>query len=394
MSDRVIDVVVAGHICLDLIPDFSLQTSSTDQLFQPGKLINVGPALRTLGGAVSNTGLALHHLGLNTRLMGKIGSDLFGRAILSILHQHAPSLAEDMLQDLNAHTSYSIVISPPGRDRVFFHHPGANDTFHASDVPLEKLGGARLFHFGYPPLMQAIYQDGGESFALLLQRLQANHYLTSLDMALPDPASEAGRANWRAWLKRVLPHVDLFLPSVEEIAFMLHGPHHSQPLDGALLSELAAELLELGASVVALKAGNHGLYIRTTSNHAKLARLQPSLQDNLESWLEREIYSSCYSVTVAGTTGAGDCTIAGFLAGFLHGLTLEETLTSAVAVGACSVECPDATSGIPPWSTLQQRIQAGWQKNPLTLSLEGWQPDPLSLFWLGPHDVISVDPTL
>ena len=31
-------------------------------------------------------------------------------------------------------TSYSIVLAPPGIDRVFLHHPGANDTFCADDV--------------------------------------------------------------------------------------------------------------------------------------------------------------------------------------------------------------------------------------------------------------------
>jgi len=83
--------------------------------------------------------------------MGKVGDDILGRAILDFLRRHDPRLADGMIVAAGEPSSYTIVISPPGVDRMFLHCPGANDTFGAADVAYDRLGSARLFHFGYPP---------------------------------------------------------------------------------------------------------------------------------------------------------------------------------------------------------------------------------------------------
>lgn len=65
----------------------------------------------------------------------------------------------------------------------------------------------------------------------------------SLDMSLPDPDSESGGVDWGSWLARVLPHVDLFAPNLEEILFMLDRPHYrrlSDPDEAASVPARAA----------------------------------------------------------------------------------------------------------------------------------------------------------
>ena len=91
------EVVVAGHICLDIIPSLEQRQGSLDKLLVPGTLVKVGPAVVSTGGAVSNTGIALHRLGVPTRLMGKVGDDILGRAILDVLRSHNPALADGMI---------------------------------------------------------------------------------------------------------------------------------------------------------------------------------------------------------------------------------------------------------------------------------------------------------
>ena len=59
----------------------------------------MGPAVCATGGAVSNTGLALHHLGVPTSLLGKVGVDLFGGETLNVLRRIDPRLAEGMIVD-------------------------------------------------------------------------------------------------------------------------------------------------------------------------------------------------------------------------------------------------------------------------------------------------------
>ena len=214
-------VAVAGHICLDIIPSFHSENRNFSDILVPGKLIDVGPAAMATGGSVSNTGIALHRLGIQTLMIGKIGPDQFGNMVLGLLNAQDPSLTRGMKIDSSGSTSYTIVISPPGRDRMFFHCPGVNDTFGNADIKDEQINGIRLFHFGYPPLMRKMFRHGARELEELFQRARKKGIITSLDMAKPDPESEAGRANWTRILERVLPYVDLFLPSLDEILFMI-----------------------------------------------------------------------------------------------------------------------------------------------------------------------------
>jgi len=315
------EAIVAGHICLDIIPTFERPV-----MIVPGKLFKIGPAVVSTGGAVSNTGIALQRLGVRTRLIGKVGDDIFGRAIREIAG------SDGMIVAKGETSSYTVVISPPGVDRAFLHCPGANDTFRAADVTDAALRGAKLFHFGYPPLMRRMYRDGGRELASLFRRVKRLGLTTSLDMVMVDPKSEAGRVDWPALLRRVLPYVDIFLPSLDEMQVMIG---HRPP------AAIATQLRDWGAGIVGLKLGDKGLFVR---------------------WPDRERVAPCFKVNVVGTTGAGDATIAGFLAGLLRGLPPDDVMTMAVAVGACCCEAADATSGIRPWREVQRRIAGGWAR--------------------------------
>lgn len=398
MHEPPVQIAVAGHICLDVIPTFGPRSGRAETVLVPGKLVAVGSAVTATGGAVSNVGLALHRLGVPTRLMGKVGDDLFGRAVLDVLARYDPRLAAGMIVAAGEPTSYSVVINEPGRDRIFLHCPGANDTFAGSDIAETALTGLRVFHFGYPPLMRRMYADGGVELAALLRWVKDHGVTTGLDMALPDADSEAGRVDWLRLLERVLPHVDYFLPSVDEIAAMLpdraevpapgaaEGAAGQAEVDGHLLSALAGRLLSLGAAVVALKLGDQGLYLRTTAAPARLDAMGAGRPSHRAAWCGRELLAPCFQVQVAGTTGAGDCTIAGFFTGVLDGLDPEGALRAAVAVGACSVEQMDATSGVPPWEAVQQRLRGGWARRSVAIPLPGWRWDDAVALWRGPHD--------
>lgn len=382
--------VVAGHICLDIIPTFDPRQPRSG-MPAPGQLVNVGPAALSTGGAVSNTGLALHRLGIRTRLMGKIGDDLFGRAILDVLRRRDPALAAGMIVS-DSPSSYTVVISPPGVDRSFLHCPGANDTFGAADVAPDQVADATVFHFGYPPIMARMHAGDGAELVELFRRVQGVGVITSLDMAHVDVDAPAGRVDWAGLLQRTLPYVDFFLPSLDEVFFMLDRARYQAACaamderglvaqgGSALLSEIAARLLEMGAAVVGLKLGDQGIYLRTTADAARLARLGLPA-----TWRERELLAPTFQVQVVGTTGAGDCAIAGFLAALLRGHGPEDALTAAVGAGACNVEAADAISGVPTWDDLQARIAAGWPRLPLRIALDGWTQQIAGL-WAGPHD--------
>ncbi len=389
-------VIVAGHICLDIIPQLSgMSREAFERSFTPGHLVECGPTALSTGGAVSNVGLALHRLGIPTRLMGKIGPDLFGQAVRQIVEGRGAGLADGMIVDPAAATSYSVCINPPEVDRIFLHYPGPNDTFSAADVRYDLTAAAQLFHFGYPPLMRCMYENDGAELITILRRVRADGVTTSLDMTFPDPSAPAGRADWVKILRGALPYVNIFLPSIEEILFMLRratyealrtrfGADLLQGITPELLTDLGDELLGLGVKIAGLKLGERGFYLRT-ADRAAIAGMGRAAPADPAAWADQELWAPCFRVEVVGTTGAGDAAIAGFIAGLLRGLTPAAALTAAVAAGACNVEAADALSGIRPWDETLGRIAAGWPRHVLTIDASGWWFDAGHGLWVRRH---------
>ncbi len=374
--------VVAGHICLDIIPaiDHRIQ-------LEPGRLYEVGAPTIATGGAVSNTGVALHILGIDTVLMGKIGNDSFGRSILDVLRGYAPALAEGMVVVDGAVSSYSVVVNIPGVDRIFLHCPGANNSFGSADLDLARLRGAGVFHFGYPAFMAATYANGGAELVRMYRLAKEAGVTTSLDLGMPDPGGPGGKADWGAILRAVLPTVDVFLPSADELLYALDRGRFGQGdnLGAGDLSRLGARLLELGTAVAAIKLGSRGLYLRTAAA-ARLKAMGPAAPADVAAWADRELWFPVFQLDrVVGTTGAGDSAIAGFLAALLRGLDVEAAGRFANAVGACNCEAADALSGLRSWDATAQRIAAGWKTVPLAVREPGWRLGDHGI-WHGPAD--------
>ena len=376
--------MVAGHICLDITPVFNPDNKgSFSEIFSPGKLINVGEAVLSTGGAVANTGQAMAKLGVDVLLNGKVGDDAFGGLIKQLV---GLDMANCLKTVSGQDSSYSIVLALPGLDRVFLHNPGTNDTFTAEDIDYGSLKSCSLLHFGYPTLMKKFYENQGDELVEMFQRAKETGVVTSLDMTLPDPNSESGRLDWRKIFKKVLPYVDIFLPSIEEIAFMLdrdlfekrkveagsEDPVFSYTAaDCSLFSE---ELIEMGTSVVAIKNGIRGYYLRT-ADKKRLSSVGSVLESDLGLWSQRELWAGSYKADKFGSaTGAGDATIAGFLTAFLRGLGPVECLQVANTVGWQNVREVDAISGIEDWQrTLEMVKDKSRQRNALEINESGWQ---------------------
>jgi sugar/nucleoside kinase (ribokinase family) len=344
----------------------------------PGRLLETGPVVMATGGAVSNTGQALHKLGINTYLMGKVGTDILGEATLEVIKRLSPHLIEKMILTSAEPSSYTIILNPPKVDRIFMHYPGPNNTFRADDIDYTLLQEVDLFHFGYPTLMQRMYQQEGVELIEVFRRAKAAGVTTALDLTIPDPKTPAGQANWPAILSRTLPYVDIFVPSIEETLFTLYPETFNQVTTGqaqvtpALLSSIAGDLLRLGVKIVLLKLGEQGMYLRTAAE-AALSQMGRGGCQEPARWANRELWTPAFQVPVVGTTGAGDSAIAGFFAALLRDLSAVEALTIAAAVGACNVEAADALGGVRSWEETLSRLQGDWPRYTLDIKAEGWR---------------------
>lgn len=387
--------VVAGHICIDILPDFGRTADQPlPSLLRPGALVQTGALRFSGGGPVSNAGSALHRLGVPVTLIAKTGEDPLAAILRQTVNQQSPGLADSLKADPQSDTSYSIILSNRATDRIFLHCTGANDTFGPEDIDFSLVRRAALFHFGYPPVLRRMYRDGGRDFAQVMRSAKEAGATTSLDMCLPDPSAESGRTDWRPIYKAVLPHVDIFLPSFDELLYTLRPDVFRRMAGGGdltaratpdLVQDLGRELLDLGVKAAMIKMGDRGAYLRTATKDAlqAMGRAGPHPE---ETWAGRERWIPCFKVNVVGTTGSGDATIAGFLAGLLRGCPVEQALQMAVAVGACNVEAADSLSGLRTWEETRERIVAGWPQLPLALNSPDWEWDPSGGVWIGPLD--------
>lgn len=370
MGEKNKKIAVAGHISLDITPVFQNSgKQKLSELFQPGKLLKVGKAMMCTGGAVSNTGLGLKRLGADVVLMAKIGDDYFGNALQDMIRAHGCETCITQVPGEN--TSYTIVLAPRGLDRFFLHDPGCNDTFGYEDVDLQKAGEAAHFHFGYPPIMRRFYQDDGEELVRLYKKIKSMGLTTSLDLVAVDPDSEAAGKDWETILERVLPYVDFFVPSIEELGYMLDRPMYcrwqeragGEDVTGILslkedVEPLASRALSMGARCVLLKCGAAGMYLKTAPGPVWKECLPDFAGWEDVSHFEDSYVPDC----VLSGTGAGDTSIAAFIKAMLDGCAPLECVRLAAATGASCVTAYDALSGLLSFDELRQKIKAGWEK--------------------------------
>lgn len=379
------DVVVFGYTVGDLFPTFYPAKNGFKDVFIPGKLVNIGKMEWSVGGAVSNTGIGLHRLGIDTSLIGRIGDDIIGGVVKKIIEERVGDHARLKVVE-GAVTGYSVCIAVPGVDRQFLSCPGANDEHCADDLNPEDLKGAKIFHYGYPTLSKIMYDNDGDEMEKVFRRAKEFVPCTSLDMTLPDPEHESGKIDWKKYITRMAGCVDCFFPSIEELLYMMRNEFYweCKNKDEDILNSLTPddlpglgqELIDLGYAVIAIKCGSMGYYLKTAGKE-RLEKL--GIFEDVEAWADKEMFSNIYMMDqVKSTVGAGDCSIAGLIAGMVRGYTPEQAVNTAVGTGAMCVTEYGATEGIIPLEEQEKLMGTKYQK--ATPAYEGsyWQYDEAS----------------
>jgi sugar/nucleoside kinase (ribokinase family) len=394
-----IEIVAAGHTCLDLIPAFTIEEKvdkMTDVLV-PGKMINMGKCVVVGGGPVTNAGVSIRRLGVKTELIGKVGNDDFGKQILRWYEEYEGHFEGIQVVDGES-TSYTIAICIPGIDRFYLHHCGANDTFGYDDMNFDLVQRSKLMLFGYPPWMAKLYENKGNELTKILKKTKELGTTTVLDLSLPDVNSRAGQIDWLTILNDWVPLTDIMVPSAEEIFYFLYkdkflkkkanlGPKESvlDHMTVSEISELGNDLIKMGAAIAMVKCGHRGLYIRTAGVD-RLKKLGAAGCADLENWANRELWFPVYAEEkFVGALGSGDSAIAGFLAAFVWGHTIESCLKYANAAGSMNVTVPDGLSWNKGFDDLTKRIEAGWKTKNLKIDEKGWKHE--REFWAGPDNL-------
>lgn len=285
----------------------------------PGELSLVEDIRVGVGGCAANTATDLAVIGLDTAVIGKVGRDSFGSLITSTLIGKGVDTT-GIRMSANIPTSSAIVLINDKGERSFLHCRGTNGDFQESDVDTDIIRNSRILFIAGALLLPEL---DGEPTARILQQAQYGGVYTALDTAW----DASGR--WMEAIGPCLPHLDLFIPSIEE-ARMLSGK--------SSVPEIADVFLNKGVGLCAIKLGKSGCYVKSRECEG--------------------FYSPSYErVIVKDTTGAGDSFVAGFLTGISKGWDLSICATFANAVGAHCVSRIGTTEGVRPLAEILHFIE-------------------------------------
>ena len=173
---------------------------------------------------------------------------------------------------------------------------------------IDLFARSRMTLIGYYSLMPNLESD----LADVLAAIRATGCKTALDCA--------GSGGTMQPLDKLLPHLDVYVPSLNEAS------HQTGLSDPRAILELYRNCGAAG--LVGVKLGSKG------------ALLSPAAGQ----WIE--VPAVAPPGPIVDTTGAGDCFYAGLLTGLLRGMDAASAGRLGAAAGACCVTALGATAGI------------------------------------------------
>lgn len=302
---KTFDCVVCGSCVADvLVRPVGLDTPLGD-----GNAIQVDPIEVATGGIVSNSGIALARLGMKVAALGYVGDDHWGAMIRRRLAADRIDLA-GLATHPTAVTTTAIVLIDSGGRRSFAYCPGATNELNAGALRhnMDLFARSRMALVGYYSLLPNLESDLPE----VLSAIRQQGCRTALDSA-----GEGGRMQP---LDRILPHVDVYVPSYAEAA------RQTGQRDPQAIIEVYRRCGADG--LLGLKLGSEGAVLSAAAGeYVKIEPVPPP-------------------GPVVDTTGAGDCFYAGLLAGLLNQMSITQAGRLAAACGALCVTAKGATSAI------------------------------------------------
>ncbi len=338
-------IVCVGLSCLDLM---LVGASGEGETF--GAINTFQQQVFCPGGSAPQSSLALGEMlgGLPPRrnrqsvvkLLTKIGKDVHGDELLRQLEEAGVDTSL-VLRDPKQSTSLAVlpILATTGA-RGCFVNLQANDSFtpHEALVALKQQdpSGIAALHFGYPHLMKNF--QGSSLLDFFLEAVGSGTILKRTMLTSMDLNGVTSVNNSPAVLAEALPWTDVLHLNQEEANLLLSNTdiHLSDGVNSlAALQQAGDALLQKGLAVVALTLGEHGAYVKVTSNEGRL-QTSEALAWQASRWAGQEALLPPYALqpgAEANTNGAGDAFIAGLLAAMLsktQALSLKQATSFAL----------------------------------------------------------------
>ena len=252
----------------------------------------------TVGGDAANQAILLTKLGLSAACCALLGQDEEADLIRSQLKAQGVDIRW-LSQRPDQITTHSFIQLDENGERQFTVTGEAHRHFTLADFPFRALPVFKILSLGSLFTLHELETSG------LLSIFQQAH---AHGLTIYSDTTHDRHHKGLAGVAHLLPLIDVFMPSFEEIRPLCS---RSQP------DEMAEELLHYGCPTVVLKMGAAGA----------------AVYQETQKW-------SCdgYPAKVIDTTGAGDSLCAGFIASRAAGLSFPQALDNGCWCGAQTVQ--------------------------------------------------------
>lgn len=260
------------------------------------------------GGNAMTASINLKKLGIDSAIVGMVGNDMFGEFLKSKLETYQID-TRALKVSIDTQTSVSVLMVDKNAERSFFHCVGTNSVFSIDDIDYNVINECDIVFVTGTFLLT--HFDGVETMEFL-KKCKKMGKTTMLDVCWDS------KGEWGRLLDMSMPYIDYLMPSIDE-AVCISGKNEPEDI---------ADIFNLkGAKNVIIKLGSKGSYLRK------------------EGETRGMVFPPFFIEKPVDTTGAGDSFCSGFIAAFSLGMSLEECMIFANAVGAMSVMEKGATSG-------------------------------------------------
>ena len=245
----------------------------------------------TVAGTAGGTVVDTAKLGLRSLAVGAVGDDEKADWVLMTMEKHGIDTSA-MQRLAGVPTSATILNVRPNGERPALHVRGASDHFDVPPSLYDQVFDAPIIHLGGTGLLRKL--DGPPSLRLLQEAKRRGRTVT-FDLI-------AANAETAKVVMPLLPHIDYFMPSIEE----------ARDMSGQVSPEDCASFyLDKGATCCIFTLGGDGAFYA----HRDGTRVS----------------SPSYDIKVVDTTGCGDAFDAGFIAALHHKMDVETSLRFAQA---------------------------------------------------------------
>ena len=289
-----------------------------NRLDEPG--VFLGPYPSGASGIFIDT---IARMGLEALFIGAVGNDDFGSLITKRLHEDGVDISHIKIMDDYATGVAFITYFQDGSRKFIFHLARAA----TGQIFPEEIDPGYLKDLSYLHVIGSTLSTNENCAAACFK---------AIEYSLQNGAKISLDPNFRPELINKKEVKELFEPIIRKCHIIFPTEGEISVLTGENdLDEACKKLIEIGPEIVAVKQDKLGSTVFTR---------------------DEKYHVPAFEVEEVDPTGAGDCYCAGFLAGFLRGLSLQETARFANAVGALAVGKKGPMEGSPRYKEVAELL--------------------------------------